>query len=399
MASTEDRQIILGDGLPPIPERLLIAHSRGQVLFITGAGTSKGAGLPDFRELVVDVYEVIDRSLHEIVRGIPKNHAPQAKLETEGLNAGQLAELNRFIRGDYDVVLGMLERRMNPKTPEANNVRLTISNIIAQRAKKPASIHRSLARLADRGSASAIATTNFDLLLEAASQHSRRKLSTHSLGAIPKPSRTNEFSGVLHIHGVLNLANLPASNIVVTDQDFGEIYLRRREVPDFIYDAARLYHLVLVGYSANDAPMRYLLNAVAADSLRFDDLKTRYAFVGSAWPPDSVEIEDWKGRGITPIPYSSDNGHISLAQLLERWAKLSAITAKSTTIESEIRRIVRTPRTLTTDAQRDLFDHIVRRANRSEHARMAKLISKASATVDWLDALIAISREPRQESA
>ena len=55
------------------------------------------------------------------------------------------------------------------------------------------------------------------------------------------------------------------SDLVLTDQDFGEFYLRRRVVPDFIYDAARLYHLVLVGYSASDAPMRYLLNAEATD--------------------------------------------------------------------------------------------------------------------------------------
>ncbi len=71
------------------------------------------------------------------------------------------------------------------------------------------------------------------------------------------------------------------SDLVVSDQDFGEFYLRRRVVPDFIYDAARLFNLVLVGYSANDPPMRYLLNAVAADGTRFGDLKERFTFIGS----------------------------------------------------------------------------------------------------------------------
>jgi len=82
----------------------------------------------------------------------------------------------------------------------------------------------------------------------------------------------------------------------VTDQDFGEFYLRRRVVPDFIYDAARLFNLVLVGYTANDPPMRYLLNAVAADGTRFDDLKERFTFIGDVHPPDPVALEDWKGR-------------------------------------------------------------------------------------------------------
>ena len=62
------------------------------------------------------------------------------------------------------------------------------------------------------------------------------------------------------------LISLPAS---ATSHFHGDPYVgpyyRYGYVPDFIYDAARLFHLVLVGYSANDPPMRYLLNAVAAD--------------------------------------------------------------------------------------------------------------------------------------
>ena len=83
----------------------------------------------------------------------------------------------------------------------------------------------------------------------------------------------------------------------LSDNDFGEFYLRRRVVPDFIYDAARLFHLVLVGYSANDPPMRYLLNAVAADGSRFSDLKERFTFVGAGDPPDAVELEDCHRTG------------------------------------------------------------------------------------------------------
>jgi hypothetical protein len=73
---------------------------------------------------------------------------------------------------------------------------------------------------------------------------------------MPRPTRQTEFAGVLHIHGALDSNPLRFSELVLSDQDFGEFYLRRRVVPDFIYDAARLFHLVLVGYSANDPPMR-----------------------------------------------------------------------------------------------------------------------------------------------
>ncbi len=106
----------------------------------------------------------------------------------------------------------------------------------------------------------------------------------------------------MHVHGALSTNSDVASEIVVTDHDFGEYYLRRRIVPDFIYDAARLFHLVLVGYSASDAPMRYLFNAVAADGSRFDDLKERFAFVASATVPDQVLIQDWIGGDYNTYP-------------------------------------------------------------------------------------------------
>ena len=81
----------------------------------------------------------------------------------------------------------------------------------------------------------------------------------------------------------------------MTDRDFGEFYLRRRVVPDFIYDAARLFHLVLVGYSANDAPMRYLLNAVAADGSRQQPVMIHSAKFGSIERFIGVLVEHYAG--------------------------------------------------------------------------------------------------------
>jgi hypothetical protein len=66
-----------------------------------------------------------------------------------------------------------------------------------------------------------------------------------------------------------------------------------------------LFHLVLVGYSANDPPMRYLLNAVAADGSRFDDLKERFTFVGMN-SVDLVELEDWTTPEATVVEPNPD---------------------------------------------------------------------------------------------
>lgn len=311
------------------------------------------------------------------------------------MKADQLAEVDRFVRGDYDVVLGLLERRLDAPA-RTSKVRRAVAEIL-RAERRPAAVHKALIRLADRGGVTAIVTTNFDLLLEAAAKQQGQRLQRYSLGSIPGPSLRGEFSGVFHIHGALPEDPALASDVVVTDQDFGEFYLRRRVVPDFIYDAARLYHLVLVGYTANDARMRYLLNAVAADGSRFSDLKNRFVFIGTPVQADPVNIEDWKGRGITPIPYRTAGDHIALRQLLEQWSQLSAINGKPATLEREVLRITRTDREAATEIDRDLFDHLVRRSNPKERARLAKLISGAKAEIDWFKSMLTISQEPSRE--
>lgn len=394
--SAQDRIISLGSGLTAIPERLLLAHARGEVLFICGAGVSRPAALPDFRDLVIDVYKVLDASVHSVLAGLPRGTCNQWEADVSILNDPQRAEVRRFIIGDYDVVLGMLERRLDGQTHGNSRVRHAVAKRLRAAGNKPAPIHRALMRLADRGGASTIVTTNFDLLLECAGKRLGSLIQTYSLGSIPRPSRQMDFAGVLHIHGALDPNTHRVSELILSDQDFGEFYLRRRIVPDFIYDAARLFNLVLVGYSANDPPMRYLLNAVAADGTRFVDLKERFTFIGAS-TPDPVAIEDWKARGITPIHYDDRNNHSVLRNTLERWAKLSAINGRIDHVSAEIRRLVKAPRAASPDENRDLFDHLIRRSNPSERVRLSTLASDAKADFGWLDAIIKIGAEKERE--
>lgn len=391
-----ERWISLGPKTARVPERLLLAHARGEVLFVTGAGTSMASGLPDFRKLVVSAYAHLDLATHGVLSA-PKP-GPGASRQLTGLSDKQQAEVARFDRGDYDVVLGMLERRIDGIAP--SKVRPKLAELLrtvpgpagAPVRARPSSLHRALIRLADRGAATTIATTNFDRLLQAAASTS---VGTHALGAIPRPGRSGDFSGVLHIHGVLSQDATQSSEFVVTDRDFGEFYLRRRIVPDFIYDAARLFHLVLIGYSANDAPMRYLLNAVAADGLRFDDLKERFAFVPNPGI-DEPSFEDWRGRGITPIAYDQSCDHAELAETARRWAALSSVNGSQRKVDALVTRIVKRPRSRALESDRDLFDHLVRRSSSNERLRLAKLCSDAGAAFDWLDAIIEIELEPRR---
>lgn len=395
--SISDRVISLADGLAAIPERLLLSHARGEVLFIAGAGISQPANLPDFRELVLKVYANLDQAVFDVISSLPPEAHNKWDIDCSSLTDRQSAEVRRFINGDYDVVLGMLERRMDGLSHVKSRVRNAVANELRSSGSKPASIHRALIRLADRGIAVAIASTNFDLLLEGASKSIKKPIQSYSLGGIPRPGRREDFAGVLHIHGALDGNPARMSDLILTDQDFGEFYLRRRIVPDFIYDAARLFNIVLVGYSANDPPMRYLLNSVAADGTRFDDLKERFTFWGGKNNPDSVALEDWRGRGITPISYDDANGHQILLDTLEQWAKLSAINGKMSHLNALLKRIVKSKRSLASDEDKDLFDHLVRRSNSNERVRISTLVSNQKADLGWLDAITKIATENDME--
>ena len=416
------RAISLAPDLPAIPESLLLAHARGDVLFLCGAGVSRQACLPDFRQLVLGVYQTLDPAIYAILTNASIDPRCPSKPDCSLLTDRQTAEVKRFIAREYDVVLGMLERRLDSRTREDSKVRTRVVELLrssrgkrrratsrsegitagshdadAPRTGRPAPVHRALIRLADRGGVTTIMTTNFDLLLESAASDLRVPAQTYALGSIPRPARRREFAGVLHIHGALTRNTSRYSDLILTDQDFGEFYLRRRVVPDLIYDAARLFHLVLVGYRADDPPMRYLLDAVAAEEGRFDDLKERFIFLGSG-EADAVALEDWRARGIVPIRYdASDPDHPVLLRTLQRWADLSAITGQQRIVDREIRRIVKLKRADASDADRALFDHLFRRISPDERAHLAKVASEAGAEPVWLDAIMTVSAERERQ--
>lgn len=394
---------MLDEGCASLPERLLLHHAEGKVLFLAGAGVSmsKPAGLPSFTDLVLKVYKRLGDPVLPFLEAL----AGKKVVLPKGLplTPDQKAEVKSFEKGQLDVVLGMLERRIDGQQTEESRMRQAVVHALQpDPPPKHAGIHRDLMRLSDRGGPTAILTTNFDLLLEAAAQAVKNSVESLALGAIPRPSLRPSFSGVLHLHGALSPGRSGIPDLILTNRDFGEFYLRRRIVPDLLYDAARIYHLVLVGYTANDPPVRYLLDAISADDARFPDLKERFIFVPfKGKEPDETELADWKARGLTPIPYSRADTHQQLASMLEAWADLfektpSLADGQETVTERRIGEtlegVTQTRLSEASDEDRGLFDHLIRREVHTRRAELASQLGSLRTDYGWLDRILEVIR-------
>ena len=101
--ATADRVIKLGPECAALPERLLLAHARGQVLFITGAGTSQAANLPDFRGLVLQTYQKIDPATYAVLKTIPRDASSHHQPKLGGLRPQQLPQMASNIQSTSPV--------------------------------------------------------------------------------------------------------------------------------------------------------------------------------------------------------------------------------------------------------------------------------------------------------
>lgn len=84
---------------------------------------------------------------------------------------------------------------------------------------------------------------------------------------------------------------------------------------DFIRNILQDHHIVFVGYTADDPPVQYLLEAFYHSKPTFGQM---YVF-----HPGSQDdgLAKWSHRGVKPIVYSDTDYHKSLWDTLEAWQK------------------------------------------------------------------------------
>jgi SIR2-like domain len=299
---------------PDVPQDLVSAQEKGQTIFVCGAGVSRTAGLPLFRGLVEAVYA----HLGEDWQLYPA--------EREGMRSGGELE------GQYDRVLRCLERRLAASNVPRNRgmrerIRAAVRYALSVPVGADLANHLALPELSrDAEGRNRILTTNFDTLFERAwFEKHNVAIPSHAGVAMPQP-KVAACTGVLHLHGRLAdpMVELNASetDLVLTSAEFGDAYLRSGWASRYIYDMVRAYTVVLVGYQADDPPMRYLLEALEADRERYPDLQKVYAF--ASCEPGNEELVQalWDAKAVEPIPYAVTGGdHSALYSTLREWRR------------------------------------------------------------------------------
>lgn len=283
---------------PAFPEQLVDALLSGDVVFLCGAGIS-APKLPMFGELVEECVARL---------GLEKN----------------ASEAESFKSYRFEEVLGSLSRR----TIDPGDVSREVVKTLQERSEKADLAHHhtilKLSRSLDNRPT--VITTNFDTLLERALQGvegiGRAQDLSFAGQDLPSPGST-EFGGIIHLHGRMadEQLDLKQTPLVLTSADYGDAYMRSGWASRFLFDLCRCKTVVLVGYSAGDAPVRYFLNVLEADRERFPDVRPVYALdsVKALGEPDIR----WSTLAVQPIPYTNAaEDHSALWRDLDQLAEL-----------------------------------------------------------------------------
>lgn len=322
---------------PAIPNELIKEWRDGKVLFLAGAGVSLPARLPLFKGLAVEIYQHLHDPLYnELTDGDDDGRLARCR-ESDKLSPEQKIEAELFLDNQLDRLFAAMEARLDHDERgrlKYRKVRDALEAVL-RRATDCALGHRDLVRLSldlgvHQGQAAGcrLATTNYDLLFEDAWQKEfRHKPESFDARMAPRPG-AHDFKGIIHIHGMLNADGKTPGQFVLSSRDFARYYLRSGVVANYIYDMVRRYRIVLIGYSADDPPMRYLMDAIGEDASLFGDMHYPYAIAArqsaSYDPIGQLAVSRWKAKNIDPILFEERTDSDPFAPLwetLHAWAE------------------------------------------------------------------------------
>lgn len=286
----------LADG-PSIPDELLVARDEGRVIFFCGAGVSRArAGLSDFFGLAQRVSEILG-----IAADSPAKRLIEAAREIDSRTG-----ISGLISADR--VFGLLVREFQVK-----DIQAAVAESLKSGPDVDLSAHRLMLDLGTGPDGKVrLVTTNFDRLFEACDS----TLRTWKPPRLPEAHHHEDFEGIIHLHGRVNqnYSGADGDGFVLSSSEFGRAYLSEGWATQFIQSVLDRYFVVFIGYTADDPPLLYLLEAL---NRGLDSREGLYAFQsGSVGEADSR----WRHKGVHPIAYGEGENHKALWDTLAAWA-------------------------------------------------------------------------------
>jgi hypothetical protein len=284
-------------GGPTIPDELLVARDEGRVIFFCGAGVSRArAGLPDFFGLA----QKVTASL-----GVLSN-SPAKKILEEAREIESRMGMSGLISADR--VFGLLERDF-----EVRDIQTAVAKALNPSLSADISAHQIMLDLARWPDGRVrLVTTNFDLLFETCDG----TLESWRPFPLPDPKRHMEFKGIIHLHGRVNqdYTGADGDEFILSTSEFGRAYLSDGWATQFIRSILDRYLVVFVGYTADDPPVQYLLEAL---NRSLESRGGLYAFQSGS---ESEAQARWRHKGVQPITYEEGEYHQVLWDTLAAWA-------------------------------------------------------------------------------
>lgn len=256
-----------------LPDEILDAHERGELVLFVGAGASLGRP-----------------SNHPLFDGLAKKLA-------------RMASHPFSRRGGLDFFIGQLE-----SLPQGFDAHRHAHALISDPKSRFNPLHRAIAELAGTAGAFRVVTTNYDdHLASAAGSGSITVPDTWYAPALPLG---RDFAGLVHLHGSVRR---PKEEMILTDRDFGHAYITDAWATRFLLPMFERFTVLFIGYSHDDVIMRYL--ALGLPSSGKAEASRRFALTSE--PSNSK----WGYLGIRPIAYPLfGRDHRALVAALDAWA-------------------------------------------------------------------------------
>ena len=279
---------------PSIPDQLLERRDAGRVVFFCGAGISLKAKMPSFVDLTKSVVDFFDPPSDSAIATALQPWRQEN--QTTGIPLDQIFYLlyQEFGREEVEALVA---KQLRPKVLSAS---LCDQHEIIKRISS------------DQEGRPQVVTTNFDHLFEFESEEDD-KVPLFVPPRLPDISLGETVTGITYLHGRISDGSAAQRPLILSSADFGRAYLSEAWATDFVRSLLQNYTVVLLGYKAEDPPIRYLLQGLHHDN--YSDRSKLYAFDKGA--AEDIEPK-WRDRGVTPIAFPQ---YSDLWSSLDAWAR------------------------------------------------------------------------------